>query len=120
MVLERNRVDYVNGPTSSSRRRYAKQDAVDRLVRVFEGMKDEFGVGEVGELKAWARHAAKSSGGGGRWVPARRRDNLDTLLHLSPMRHSSTSLFFSFFLVFSVSVSLCLFVPISLTLFPPI
>ena len=59
MVLERNRVDYVNGPTR--RGVCTKEDTVDCFVRVFEGMEYDFGVGEVGELKAWARHAADLS-----------------------------------------------------------
>ncbi len=60
MVLERNRVDYVNG-LASRRGRCTEEHTVDCFVRVFEGMKYEFGIGEVSELKAWARHAAKSS-----------------------------------------------------------
>jgi len=31
-----------------------KENAVDGLVRVFEGMKNDFGVGEVLEAKVWA------------------------------------------------------------------
>ena len=60
MVLERNRVDYVNGPTNGLRQ-WPKEYAIYCLVRVFEGMKDDFGVGEVVELKAWAGHAVESS-----------------------------------------------------------
>jgi|SRR5712691_9446421 len=40
----------------------AKENAVDGLVRVFEGMKDDFGVGEVLEAKVGACHDAKRSG----------------------------------------------------------
>ena len=57
MMLERDRVDYVNGPIHRLGR-CAKEHAVDCSVGVFKGMKDDFGVGEVGELEAWARHAA--------------------------------------------------------------
>lgn len=88
MVLERNRVDYVNGATR--RGKCAKEHTVDCLVGVFEGMEYDFGVGEVGELKAWARHAADLSRGrptDGIW-PARDR-NGDTLLCTFPrfVRH---------------------------------
>ena len=32
----------------------AKENAIDGLVRVFEGMKNDFGVGEVLEAEVWA------------------------------------------------------------------
>jgi hypothetical protein len=81
MMLERNRVDYVNGPTR--RGRCAKEHTVDCLVRVFEGMEYDFGVGEVGELKAWARHAAELSrlrGSPNDGIRPARDNNRDTLL----------------------------------------
>ena len=62
MVLKWDRVDYVNSPTR--RGRCTEEDTVDCLVRMLEGMEYDFGVGEVGELKAWARHAADLSSRG--------------------------------------------------------
>jgi hypothetical protein len=59
MVLERNRVDYINGPINRLGR-CANEHAVDCAVGMFKCMEDDFGVGEVGELKAWARHAVVS------------------------------------------------------------
>jgi hypothetical protein len=51
MVLERDRVDDLD---SAGSRQRADNDTVYRLVVVFEGMKNEFGVREVGEMKGWA------------------------------------------------------------------
>jgi hypothetical protein len=51
MVLERDRVDDLDCARS---RQGAKKDTVYRLVGVLEGMKYEFGVREVGEVKGWA------------------------------------------------------------------
>ena len=62
MVLKWDRVDYVNSPTR--RGRCTEEDTVDCLVRMLEGMEYDFGVGEVGELKAWTRHAADLSSRG--------------------------------------------------------
>jgi hypothetical protein len=48
MVLERDRIDNFDGTRS---RREAEEHTVDCLMGVFEGVNDEFGVREVGDLK---------------------------------------------------------------------
>ena len=49
-MLERHRVYDVNGSTW---RTVSKEQTVDCLVGIFEGMTDKFGVGEVVEVKVW-------------------------------------------------------------------
>ena len=51
-MLERNRVDDVNGSIWS--RVMSKEQTVDCLVGIFESMTDKFGIGEVVEEKVWA------------------------------------------------------------------
>jgi hypothetical protein len=51
-MLERHRVDDVNGSIWS--RAMSKEQTVDCLVSIFESMADNFGVGEVAEVKVWA------------------------------------------------------------------
>ena len=51
VVLERYRVD---DDYDSGRGGVTKEYTVDGLVRVFEGMKDEFGISEIFEVKVWA------------------------------------------------------------------
>ena len=53
-MLEGHRVDDVNG---SICRVMSKEQTVNCLVRIFESMADDFGVGEVVEVKSWAGHA---------------------------------------------------------------
>jgi hypothetical protein len=71
-MLERHRVDDVNGSIWSRVR--SKEQPVDCLVRIFESMTDNFGVGEVVEVKFWAGHApiAPCVRIGRGMVPARR------------------------------------------------
>lgn len=52
VMLERHRVDDVNGSIWS--RAMSKEQTVDCLVSIFESMADNFGVGEVAEVKVWA------------------------------------------------------------------
>jgi hypothetical protein len=59
MMLERDRVDDLDGVGRGLGQR-AEEYTVDGLMGVFEGMKDDFSVREVGESKGWARHSTKA------------------------------------------------------------
>jgi hypothetical protein len=68
-MLERNRVDYFDGSIWS--RAVSEEQAVDCPVRIFEGMADNFGVGQVVEVTVHTPIAWWVRVGRGR-VPGRR------------------------------------------------
>jgi hypothetical protein len=57
VVLEGYCVDDDYGVGSVRSRWGTEEYAIDGLVGVFEGVKDEFGVGEVFETKVWVGHS---------------------------------------------------------------
>ena len=93
MMLKGYRVD---DGYAAGRGWQAKENAVDGLVRVFEGMKDDFGVGDVLEAKVGACHDAKRSGRRRLGIAVRspaRRNPLPVLTGPPELRHDLDSSF---------------------------